>query len=128
MSENTNVTTAANTVKPTRREKLLTQYQAKQTKQLALVEELNELANEINNIDALASVGVGSEVLITVGRGEESKEVLATVIGVKEEEDGSKVFKATYGTGFDADIAVVKAGRVKLPPVAEVAEEVPAAE
>lgn len=114
MSElNTNA--AAPEVKPTRREKLLAQYNAAFAKHAELSAKLHELAAEINSIDALAAVTVGSAVIVTVGRGNDAKEVEARVIGVREEEDGSKTYKVTYGTGFDADIAVVKGNKLKLP-------------
>jgi hypothetical protein len=51
------------------------------------------------------------------------------VIGVKEEEDGTKLYKVTYGSGFDADVTVVKAGKLSLTaPVVEQAAEAVAAE
>lgn len=119
MSElNTNTaaeTTAAPEVKLTRREKLLAQYNTAFAKHAELAAKLQELAAEINSIDALNTVTVGSVVVVTVGRGDEAKEVEANVIGVREEEDGSKTYKVTYGTGFDADIAVVKGNKLKLP-------------
>lgn len=126
MSElNTNTaaetTAAAEGVKLTRREKLLAQYNTAFAKHAELAAKLQELAAEINSIDALAAVTVGSVVVVTVGRGDEAKEVEATVIGVREEEDGSKTYKVTYGSGFDADIAVVKGNKLKLP-VAAAAE------
>lgn len=126
MSElNTNTaaetTAAAEGVKLTRREKLLAQYNTAFAKHAELAAKMQELAAEINSIDALAAVTVGSVVVVTVGRGDEAKEVEATVIGVREEEDGSKTYKVTYGSGFDADIAVVKGNKLKLP-VAVVAE------
>ena len=126
MSElNTNTaaetTAAPEAVKLTRREKLLAQYNTTFAKHAELAAKLQELAAEINSIDALAAVTVGSVVVVTVGRGDEAKEVEATVIGVREEEDGSKTYKVTYGSGFDADIAVVKGNKLKLP-VAVVAE------
>ena len=126
MSElNTNTaaetTAATEGVKLTRREKLLAQYNTAFAKHAELAAKLQELAAEINSIDALAAVTVGSVVVVTVGRGDEAKEVEATVIGVREEEDGSKTYKVTYGSGFDADIAVVKGNKLKLP-VAVVAE------
>lgn len=108
-------TAAAPEVKPTRREKLLAQYNAAFAKHAELSAKLQELAAEINSIDALAAVTVGSVVIVTVGRGDDAKEVEARVIGVREEEDGSKTYKVTYGTGFDADIAVVKGNKLKLP-------------
>ena len=123
MSElNTNTaaetTAAPEAVKLTRREKLLAQYGATFAKHAELAAKLQELAAEINSIDALAAVTVGSVVVVTVGRGDEAKEVEANVIGVREEEDGSKTYKVTYGSGFDADIAVVKGNKLKLPVVA----------
>ena len=120
MSElNTNTaaetTAAPEAVKLTRREKLLAQYNAAFAKHAELAAKLQELAAEINSIDALAAVDVGSVVIVTVGRGDDAKEVDASVIGVREEEDGSKTYKVTYGSGFDADIAVVKGNKLKLP-------------
>ena len=120
MSElNTNTaaetTDAPEAVKLTRREKLLAQYNAAFAKHAELAAKLQELAAEINSIDALAAVTVGSVVVVTVGRGDDAKEVDAHVIGVREEEDGSKTYKVTYGSGFDADIAVVKGNKLKLP-------------
>ena len=117
MSElNTNTaaeTTAAPEVKLTRREKLLAQYNTAYAKLDELAAKLQELTAEINSIDALAAVTVGSMVVVTVGRGDEAREVEANVIGVREEEDGSKTYKVTYGSGFDADIAVVKGNKLK---------------
>ena len=120
MSElNTNTaaetTAAPEAVKLTRREKLLAQYNTAFAKHAELAAKLSELASEINSIDALAAVDVGSVVIVTVGRGDDAKEVGASVIGVREEEDGSKTYKVTYGSGFDADIAVVKGNKLKLP-------------
>lgn len=109
------IETNAPEVKPTRREKLLAQYNAALAKHSELAAKLQELVAEINSIDALAAVTVGSVVVVTVGRGDEAKEVEASVIGVREEEDGSKTYKVTYGSGFDADIAVVKGSKLKLP-------------
>ena len=108
-------TTAAPEVKLTRREKLLAQYNTTFAKHGELAAKLQELAAEINSIAALAAVTVGSVVVVTVGRGDEAKEVEANVIGVREEEDGSKTYKVTYGSGFDADIVVVKGNKLKLP-------------
>lgn len=122
LNTNTAETTAATEgVKLTRREKLLAQYNTAFAKHAELAAKLQELAAEINSIDALAAVTVGSVVVVTVGRGDEAKEVEASVIGVREEEDGSKTYKVTYGSGFDADIAVVKGNKLKLP-VAAAAE------
>ena len=115
LNTNTAAETTAPEVKLTRREKLLAQYTTAFAKHAELAAKLQELAAEINSIDALAAVTVGSVVIVTVGRGDDAKEVEASVIGVREEEDGSKTYKVTYGSGFDADIAVVKGNKLKLP-------------
>lgn len=114
--ETTGTEGAAPEVKLTRREKLLNRYNKAFAKHAELSQELQELASEINAIDLLASVNVGHEVYITVGRKEEAKEVKGVVIGVKEDEDGSKTYKVAYGSGFDSDIAVVAAGKIRLQP------------
>ena len=116
-------TTAAPEGKLTRRETLLAQYNTTFAKHAELAAKLQELAAEINSIDALAAVTVGSVVVVTVGRGYEAKGVEATVIGVREEEDGSRTYKVTYGSGFDADIAVVKGNKLKLPVANEASAE-----
>jgi len=121
MNETTNATettadaAAVPEVKLSRREKLLQKYNAAFAKHSELAVTLQELASEINSIDALAAIGEGSSVIVTVGRGDDAKDVAATVIAVREEEDGGKLYKVTYGTGFDADIAVVKGNKLKLP-------------
>ena len=108
-------TTAAPEVKLTRREKLLAQYNTAFAKHAESAAKLQELSAEISSIYALAAVTVGSVVVVTVGRGDEAKDGEANVIGVREEKDGSKTYKVTYGSGFDADIAVVKGDKLKLP-------------
>lgn len=115
-TETTGTEGAAPEVKLTRREKLLNRYNKAFAKHAELSQELQELAAEINAIDLLASVNVGHEVYITVGRKDEAKEVRGVVIGVKEDEDGSKTYKVAYGQGFDSDIAVVAAGKIRLQP------------
>lgn len=116
--DNTNVnatTDGAEAPKLTRRERLVARYEAGLAKFNALRESLQELADELNSIDALAAVDVGSVVLVTIGRAETLKTVEGTVIGVREEEDGSKTYKVAYGSGFDSDIAVVKGNKLSLP-------------
>lgn len=73
------------------------------------------LAQEIGAIDALASIGEGSAVVVAIGKGETTRSVSGVVLAVREEEDGTKLYKVQYGTGFDADITVVKAGKLSLP-------------
>jgi len=86
------------------------------------------IAEEIASIAALAAIDVGSAVVIKLGRKFADKDTTrfenATVIGVKEEEDGSKLFKVQHGVGFEADIATVSGAALSLPePAVEVAAE-----
>lgn len=139
MSENQVIATetqateqAAPEVKLSRREKLLAKYNTLFAKRSDIDAELGELVAEINSIDKLASVDAGSVVYITVGKGEDAKEVEALVVAVKVEADGSKQYKVTYGTGFDTDVTVVTGKRLRLEPTqaeapAEQVEEAPAA-
>lgn len=136
MSEvNTNTTETTNTeavaeqkVKLPLRERLAQKYAAKFDRYKDLEAELIELASEIEAIDTLAAVDVGSVVNITIGKGDTAKVVTGTVIGVREDEDGTKSYKVTYGSGFDADIAVVKASKLSVPAATgEAVAEQPAA-
>lgn len=73
---------------------------------------LAALKNEIETGERLSSVGVGSAVVIRVGRGETSKEVAARILGVKDGEDGSRRYKAAYGEGFDADTVIIQPSQI----------------
>ena len=122
-TENTTQTTeaAAPAVVLSPREKLIAKYNKLFAKRKEIDEELAAIVGEVSAIDALVRIGVGTKVIISVGKGEAAKDVLAEVIAVREDEDG-KALKVAYGTGFDADVAVVKASKVRLP-VAEAAAD-----
>ena len=131
MSEANNTNVAANTnegVKLTREQKLSAQLDTLRKRIEADTEKFNNIAAELNNIAALAAIGAGSAVVVKLGRKFADKDTTryesGVVIGVKEEEDGSKLYKVSYGTGFDADIAVVTGAALSLP----AAEPVAAAE
>lgn len=132
MSEinNTNAveTTAQVAVKLTREQKLAAKLETLRKRIEKDTADYNELAAELNNIAALAAIGVGSAVVVKLGRKFADKDTTrfenGVVIGVKEEEDGSKLYKVSYGVGFDADIAVVTGAALSLP----AAEPVAAAE
>lgn len=120
MSENqTQAVESVETVKLTREEKLQAKYNSLIARINSDTEKANEIAAELNSIAALASVGVGSAVIVKLGRKFADKDttrfVPGVVIGVKEDEDGAKLFKVQYGYGFDADIAVVGAAAISLP-------------
>lgn len=116
-------TAAAPEVKKPLRQRLSEKYAALYEKYEKIATELQELAQEIGAIDALASIGEGSAVVVAIGKGETARSVNGVVLAVREEEDGTKLYKVQYGTGFDADITVVKAGKLSLPatPAAEAA-------
>lgn len=123
MSEiNTNVaatSTVAESVKLTREQKITAKLDVLKKRIEKDTADFNELAAELNNIAALAAIGEGSAVIVKLGRKFADKDttryVNGVVIGVKEEEDGSKLYKVSHGTGFDADIAVVTGAALSLP-------------
>lgn len=128
MPENNNdqsATQAAPAVSLTREQKLTAKYNTLIARIAKDSETANELAAEINNIAALAAITTGSTVIVKLGRKFSDKDTTrfesAVVIGVKEEEDGSKLYKVSYGSGFDADVAVVTGAALSLP-VAEPVE------
>ena len=121
MNETTN-TVAAETVaevKLTREQKLRAKYDTVAARITKDTESLNDLVVEINNISALAAITVGSAVTVKLGRkfSEEkdtTRYVAGVVVGVKEEDD-SKLYKVSYGSGFDADIVIVGGAALSLP-------------
>ena len=122
MSES-QVAVAAEAVKLTREQKLRAKYDMLVVRIAKDTESAGEVAAEINSIAALAAIGVGSAVIVKLGRKfSEEKDttrfVPGLIIGVKEEEDGSKLFKVQHGVGFDADIATVTGAALSLPEVA----------
>lgn len=119
---------AVTEVKLTREQKLRAKYDLLVARITKDTDTAKEVADEINSIAALAAIGVGSAVVVKLGRKfSEEKDttrfVPGVVIGVKEDEDGSKLFKVQHGEGFDADIATVTGAALSLPTVAEVAAE-----
>lgn len=103
----------------TREQKLRAKYDTIVARIQKDTEAAAELASEINNIAFISSTTVGSAVVVKLGRKFADKDTTryeaAVVLGVKEEEDGSKQFKVSYGIGFDAEIAVVPAGALSAP-------------
>ena len=103
----------------TREQKLQAKYETLVKRIAADTEKANEIAAELNSAAALAAVGAGSIIIVKLGRKFADKDttrfVEATVVAVKVEEDGTKLYKVQYGTGFDAEIAVVGAASISLP-------------
>jgi hypothetical protein len=79
--------------------------------------EYNEVVNEINSAEALKTVAEGSVVQVKLGRRfsaekDTTRIVDAVVVGVRTDEEGTTQFKVQYGSGFDAEQAVVNAGQI----------------
>ena len=120
--------TTVEAVKLTREQKLRAKYDLLVARIAKDTDAVSEVVAEINSIAALAAITVGSAVIVKLGRKfSEEKDttrfVKGVIVGVKEDEDGSKLFKVQHGEGFDADIATVTGGSLSLPAVEEVAAE-----
>jgi len=119
--------TTVEAVKLTREQKLRAKYDLLVTRIAKDTETATEVAAEINSIAALAAITTGSAVVVKLGRKFADKDTTryenGVVLGVAEDEDGSKTFKVQYGTGFDTDIAVVTGASLSLPAVEEVSAE-----
>lgn len=136
MTEATQTTTPE--TKLTRREKLAEQYGVLAAKRADFIKKADEIALkqseialEVQGIDDLANVGVGSDVIVGLGKGDTAKKVPGKVLAVRDEEDGSRSYKVQHGTGFDTDVTVVKANKIELPaqPAVELTpDNAPAAE
>lgn len=116
--ENTTVATVA--PKLSRGEKLVKQIETLKARVLADTAKVNELIAEFNSIAALEAVAANTRVVIQIGRKfadkDTTRQVEGTVLGVQEDEaTGSKRYKVAFGSGFDADFAVVgSSGIVKV--------------
>ena len=125
MTETVNTNTAP---KLTREEKLTAKLNALAARINADTEKYNDLKADLDSIAALAAITVGSAVVVKLGRKFADKDTTrfenAVVVGVKEDEDGSKLYKVQYGEGFDAEIATVTGAALSLPvPEGEAAAE-----
>lgn len=106
--ENTQTQVAATVeVKLTREQKILQKMEMLKKRITSDSETFNELNAELENITRLAELAPGQQVKISQGRAETRREVVGTVVGIKEDDDGAKKYKVQIGSGFDADFAVV---------------------
>lgn len=118
MSENTNqAPTTVPEKKLTRAEKLVVRAGFLADRIGKDTEEFNQIKQELAIAEQLAGVDEGSVIRAKLGRkfSEEkdtTRVVVATVVGVKVDEDGAKQYKISHGVGFDADIAVIGAGQI----------------
>ncbi len=93
-------------------EKLLARAQVLAKRIEADTNAYNAIKAEIDGAEALKNVAEGSVISVKFGRRfsaerDTTRVVTATVIGVREDDDGAKQYKVSYGTGFDAEVAVV---------------------
>jgi hypothetical protein len=75
-------------------------------------EALAALVQEIQTSERLASVKEGTAIVAKVGRAETAREVAARVLGVKDDDNGSRRYKITFGSGFDADTIVIQPSQI----------------
>lgn len=125
MSEQNQTPTEENTapeVVKTPREKLVDKYNALVERRKDIDLKLADIVAEVRGIDDAALLVEGAAVFVTLGKGETLREVAGSIIGKRVEEDGTSTFKVAYGAGFDADVAVVKAGKLRLSKSEPVAE------
>lgn len=99
------------------------------------------LQNQVDNLDAIEALGVNSEVLIKVGRGDTRQEVLGIIRAVKPGEVtvieataeaegyevvGDRTFKVEFtrtGDAFDNEYTVLPESQVSIPADEEAAAE-----
>lgn len=79
-------------------------------------QEYNEIANELNNAAALANLKAGDVVQVKLGRKFADKDttrvVVATIVAIRDVEGEAIQYKVSYGEGFNAELAVIEAGKI----------------
>lgn len=103
---------ATETVKKTAAERRAEKIQKLYDRIVADTAEYNKLTAEVAAEAAVASVGEGAVLDISVGRGENATVKTGVVLGVGEDEAGNKKIKVQVGAGFSAEIFVVNPGQV----------------
>jgi hypothetical protein len=96
----------------TRAEKLAKQITTLETRIAADTAKLAEVRQELETSERLASVGVGTLVTIKLGRAETTREVAGEVLGVKDDDNGARRYKVSYGEGFDADVVIIQPSQI----------------
>jgi hypothetical protein len=105
---------AAEVVKPTltRAQKQAAQIEVLEKRIAADTAKLAEVKLDIETASRLDGVVAGSAIIARIGRAETSKEVAARVLGIKEDDNGSRRYKIAFGEGFDADAAIIQASQI----------------
>lgn len=99
-------------VKLTRAEKLAKQVATLEKRIADDTAKLAEVKQEIETSERLSSVGVGTLITAKLGRAETTREVKAEVLGVKDEDNGARRYKISFGEGFDADIQIIQPSQI----------------
>jgi hypothetical protein len=108
---NTNEIAAVATVL-TRAEKYAKTIATLETRIAADTAKLAEVKQEAETAAKLSGVAVNSVVVAKLGRAETTREVLARVVGVKEEDNGSRKFKILFGEGLDTDTVIIQESQI----------------
>lgn len=95
-------------VKLTRAEKLAAQIATIEKRIVTDTAKVAELKQELETSERLSSVGVGTLITAKLGRAETTREVAAEVVGVKDDEAGRRLYKISFGEGFDADVQIIQ--------------------
>lgn len=104
--------TAVPAVPKTRKEKLSDRIEVLEKRIASDNAELAEKKLQLESVDRLASVAAGSNVIIRIGRAETSREVSATIMGVKTTDGGDIRYKASFGEGFDAEVVIIQESQI----------------
>jgi hypothetical protein len=99
-------------VKLTRSEKLAAQIVTLEKRIAADTAKVEEVKAELEVTERLASVGVGTLIVAKLGRAETARSVDAEVLGVKDDENGARRYKISFGEGFDADTVVIQPAQI----------------
>lgn len=103
----------------TREDKLRAKHAMLTARIAADTETANDIATELNNMHALQNLVPGSAVIVKLGRKFKDKDTTryepGIIVGIKEDDEGSKLYKAQIGEGFSSDIVVVNAAGISIP-------------
>ncbi len=102
---------AATEVKLTRVEKLAAQIATIEKRIETDTAKVADLKQELETAQRLADVREGTLITARLGRAETTREVAATVLGKKEDDNGVR-YKIEFGDGFDKDVTVIQPAQI----------------
>lgn len=103
--------TAAPEVKLSRVEKLAAQIATIEKRIETDTAKVADLKQELETAQRLADVREGTLIIAKLGRAETVREVPATVLGKKEDDNGVR-YKIEFGDGFDKDVTVIQPAQI----------------